>query len=137
MWGQSQYNPASQFVGEIPQELIQWKREGMDRPTWGGSTSAGSSRYGGSHWGAGSGTGSGMGTGGNISAAPVAKAIGRVQPQKEVISVGVGDKVNHTSFGHGTVLAVEGTGDKTVAKVKFDVGEKRLLLRYAPLTKEA
>ena len=137
MWGQSQYNPASQFVGEIPQELIQWKREGMDRPTWGGSTSAGSSRYGGSHWGAGSGTGSGMGTGGNISAAPVAKAIGRVQPQKEVISVGVGDKVNHTSFGHGTVLAVEGAGDKTVAKVKFDVGEKRLLLRYAPLTKEA
>ncbi|WP_237687463.1 DNA helicase PcrA [Arthrobacter jiangjiafuii] len=137
MWGQSQYNPASQFVGEIPQELIQWKREGMDRPTWGGSTSAGSSRYGGSHWGAGSGTGSGMGAGGNISAAPVAKAIGRVQPQKEVISVGVGDKVNHTSFGHGTVLAVEGTGDKTVAKVKFDVGEKRLLLRYAPLTKEA
>jgi DNA helicase-2/ATP-dependent DNA helicase PcrA len=30
---------------------------------------------------------------------------------------------------------VEGSGDKTVAKVKFDVGEKRLLLRYAPLTK--
>jgi hypothetical protein len=46
-----------------------------------------------------------------------------------------GDKVNHTSFGNGTVLAVEGAGDKTVAKVKFDVGEKRLLLRYAPLTK--
>lgn len=135
MWGQSQYNPASQFVGEIPGELIDWKREGMDRPTWGGSTGSGSSRYGGSHWGAGSASGSG--TGGNISAAPVAKAIGRVQPQKEVIAVSAGDKVNHTSFGHGTVLAVEGSGDKTVAKVKFDVGEKRLLLRYAPLTKES
>ncbi|MFJ7751714.1 DNA helicase PcrA [Arthrobacter sp. NPDC097144] len=135
MWGQSQYNPASQFVGEIPGELIDWKREGMDRPAWGGSTGSGSSRYGGSHWGAGSASGSG--TGGNISAAPVAKAIGRVQPQKEVIAVSAGDKVNHTSFGHGTVLAVEGSGDKTVAKVKFDVGEKRLLLRYAPLTKES
>ncbi len=135
MWGQSQYNPASQFVGEIPAELIEWKREGMERPSWGGSTGSGSSRYSGSHWGAGSASGSG--TGGNISAAPVAKAIGRVQPQKEVISVAPGDKVNHTSFGHGTVLAVEGSGDKTVAKVKFDVGEKRLLLRYAPLTKEA
>ncbi|WP_104056126.1 MULTISPECIES: DNA helicase PcrA [unclassified Arthrobacter] len=135
MWGQSQYNPASQFVGEIPGELIEWKREGMERPAWGGSSGAGSSRYGGSHWGAGSASGSG--TGGNISAAPVAKAIGRVQPQKEVISVAPGDKVNHTSFGHGTVLAVEGSGDKTVAKVKFDVGEKRLLLRYAPLTKES
>ena len=107
----------------------------MDRPTWGGSTGSGSSRYGGSSWGAGSASGSG--TGGSIAAAPVSKAIGRVQPQKEVISVGVGDKVNHTTFGHGTVLAVEGAGDKTVAKVKFDVGEKRLLLRYAPLTKES
>ena len=47
----------------------------------------------------------------------------------------VGDKVNHTSFGNGVVLGVEGTGDKMVAKVKFDIGEKRLLLRYAPLTK--
>ena len=135
MWGQSQYNPASQFVGEIPEELIEWKREGMDRPTWGGNSGTSSSRYGGSSWGAGSASGSG--TGGSISAAPISKAIGRVQPQKEVISVGVGDKVNHTTFGHGTVLAVEGAGDKTVAKVKFDVGEKRLLLRYAPLTKES
>ena len=58
-----------------------------------------------------------------------------MQPQKEVVAVSVGDKVNHTSFGNGTVLAVEGAGDKTVAKVKFSVGEKRLLLRYAPLTK--
>ena len=58
-----------------------------------------------------------------------------VQPQKEIVAVSVGDKVNHTSFGNGTVLAVEGAGDKTVAKVKFGIGEKRLLLRYAPLTK--
>lgn len=133
MWGQSQYNPASQFVGEVPAELIEWKREGMDRPTWGGGGSITSSRYSGSHWGA----GAPSSTGGSIAAAPVSKAMGRVQPQKEVISVAVGDKVNHTSFGHGQVLAVEGTGDKTVAKVKFDVGEKRLLLRYAPLTKES
>ncbi|WP_246657826.1 DNA helicase PcrA [Arthrobacter yangruifuii] len=132
MWGQSQYNPASQFVGEVPPELIEWKREGMDRPTWGGGGSITSSRYGGSSWGA----GAPMGTGGSTANSPVAKAIGRVQPQKEVVSVTAGDRVNHTSFGSGTVLAVEGAGDKTVAKVKFDVGEKRLLLRYAPLTKE-
>ena len=105
----------------------------MDRPTWGGGGSITSSRYSGSHWGA----GAASSTGGSIAAAPVSKAMGRVQPQKEVISVAVGDKVNHTSFGHGQVLAVEGSGDKTVAKVKFDVGEKRLLLRYAPLTKES
>ena len=62
-------------------------------------------------------------------------AAGRVQPQKEVISVSVGDKVNHTSFGDGTVLEVTGVGDKTVAKVRFSIGEKRLLLRYAPVVK--
>lgn len=28
MWGQSQYNPASQFLQEIPSELVDWKREG-------------------------------------------------------------------------------------------------------------
>ncbi|BAS07496.1 atp-Dependent DNA helicase [Arthrobacter sp. Hiyo4] len=66
---------------------------------------------------------------------PAAIAKNRVQPQKEIVAVSVGDKVNHTSFGNGTVLALEGAGDKTVAKVKFSVGEKRLLLRYAPLTK--
>lgn len=29
MWGQSQYNPASQFLEEIPSELVEWKREVM------------------------------------------------------------------------------------------------------------
>ena len=53
----------------------------------------------------------------------------------DIIELVVGDSVNHSSFGNGTVVAVEGTGVKTVAKVKFDGGEKRLLLRYAPLVK--
>ncbi|WP_420792122.1 DNA helicase PcrA [Arthrobacter agilis] len=132
MWGQSQYNPASQFVSEIPEELIHWKREGAAKPAWsGGGGSSSGPRFSGSYWGA---SGGGFSGGGAPAAA---KAIGRVQPQKEVVSVSVGDHVNHASFGNGTVLAVEGAGDKTVAKVRFDVGEKRLLLRYAPLTKVA
>ncbi|WP_247828021.1 DNA helicase PcrA [Arthrobacter antioxidans] len=131
MWGQSQYNPASQFVSEIPEELIHWKREGAAKPAWtSGGGSAGGPRFSGSYWGA-----SGGGFSGGAPAP--SKSVGRVQPQKEVVSVTVGDHVNHTSFGNGTVLSVEGAGDKTVAKVRFDVGEKRLLLRYAPLTKVA
>ncbi|MCB8794012.1 hypothetical protein LJD39_26170, partial [Escherichia coli] len=59
----------------------------------------------------------------------------RVQPQKEVPQLSVGDQVEHTSFGAGTVIALEGAGDKTVAKVRFAGEEKRLLLRYAPLSK--
>ncbi len=138
MWGQSQYNPASQFIEEIPAELVEWKREGASRQSggWGSGAGIGSSRYGGSFWGAGTARGAGAGPSAGFNAdVPAAVAKNRVQPQKEVVAVSVGDKVNHTAFGNGTVLAVEGAGDKTVAKVKFDVGEKRLLLRYAPLTK--
>ncbi len=129
MWGQSQYNPASQFVSEIPEDLILWKREGAAKPAWTTGGSISGPKFSGSYWGA---------SGGGFNGAPASsKAVGRVQPQKEVVSVAVGDRVNHASFGNGTVLSVEGAGDKTVAKVRFDVGEKRLLLRYAPLTKVA
>ncbi|WP_434617831.1 DNA helicase PcrA [Arthrobacter sp. A5] len=136
LWGQSQYNPASQFIGEVPAELIDWKREGNVRSLSAGGSSDGfgGNRYGGSFWGAGSIAG-GRDSGLLPPSISARSAAGRVQPQKEVVSVSVGDKVNHTSFGNGTVLSVEGSGDKTVAKVAFDVGEKRLLLRYAPLTK--
>lgn len=128
LWGQSQYNPASQFVGEVPEELIHWKREGAAKPAWTSGQSIGGPRFSGSYWGAGAATG-------NDARGLPGKAAGRVQPQKEVVAVSAGDKVNHSTFGNGTVLAVEGGGDKMVAKVRFDVGEKRLLLRYAPLTK--
>lgn len=140
LWGQSQYNPASQFIGEVPADLIDWKREGSARmvPSAGSGygSSNGSSRYSGSFWGAGTAVG-GRDSGVLPPSISARTAAGRVQPQKEVIAVAVGDKVNHTSFGNGTVLSVEGAGDKTVAKVMFGIGEKRLLLRYAPLTKLA
>lgn len=135
LWGQSQYNPASQFIEEIPAELIDWKREGASRqaPISGGSFA--SSRYSGSSWGAGTAVG-GRDSGLLPPSISARTAAARVQPQKEVISVKVGEKVNHTSFGNGVVLEVAGVGDKSVAKVRFEIGEKRLLLRYAPLTKE-
>ncbi|WP_411803186.1 DNA helicase PcrA [Arthrobacter sp. LAPM80] len=134
LWGQSQYNPASQFIEEVPAELIEWKREGTARmaPAAG---NFGSSRYSGSSWGAGTAVG-GLDSGSLPPSISLRTAAGRVQPQKEVVSVSVGDKVNHTSFGTGVVLEVSGAGDKSVAKVRFEIGEKRLLLRYAPLTLE-
>ncbi|MEO8221107.1 MAG: DNA helicase PcrA [Specibacter sp.] len=134
LWGQSQYNPPSQFIDEVPAELIEWKREGTARVA-APAGDFGTSRYSGSSWGAGSSVG-GRDSGILPPSISARTAAGRVQPQKEVISVSVGDKVNHTSFGEGTVLEVTGAGDKTVAKVRFSIGEKRLLLRYAPLTRE-
>ncbi len=55
---------------------------------------------------------------------------------REVIHLEPGDRVTHDTFGLGTVVEVQGTGDRSVAKVDFrDQGVKRLLLRYAPVEK--
>lgn len=45
----------------------------------------------------------------------------------------VGTLVKLTSFGLGPVLATEGSGLQEVAVVQFRVGQRRLLVRYAPL----
>lgn len=48
----------------------------------------------------------------------------------------VGDTVRHKNFGTGRVVAFEGSGKSTVAKVNFRGGNtKRLMLRFAPLEK--
>ena len=47
-----------------------------------------------------------------------------------------GDDVRHGTFGDGVILSMRGSGDKTEAVVRFrDVGEKTLLLSWAPLEK--
>ena len=52
----------------------------------------------------------------------------------EGIGLRVGDDVTHEKFGEGVIIELIGDGDKTEAVVNFrDVGEKRLLLAWAPL----
>jgi DNA helicase-2/ATP-dependent DNA helicase PcrA len=54
----------------------------------------------------------------------------------EGIGLRVGDDVRHDKFGEGVILELAGEGDKTEAVVHFrEVGEKRLLLAWAPLAK--
>jgi DNA helicase II / ATP-dependent DNA helicase PcrA len=56
---------------------------------------------------------------------------------RPVPSLQPGDRVNHDSYGLGTVLSVEGRGDDPEAKIDFggDYGVKHLVLRYAPIEK--
>ena len=47
-----------------------------------------------------------------------------------------GDRVKHSMWGVGVVLDANGHGDECLVKVNFmNVGEKKLLLKYAPLDK--
>ncbi|WP_022873822.1 DNA helicase PcrA [Nesterenkonia alba] len=140
LWGQVQYNPPSQFLTEIPDELVELSAD---------SAASGSGRLGlgTGGWGSQPGllknaetTGSPRGdsTLHDVSRAPMATSgtsRTQVNPDREIPALNPGDRVRHAKFGQGEVLSVEGAGDKTVAKVSFAGTEKRLLLRYAPLEK--
>jgi DNA helicase-2/ATP-dependent DNA helicase PcrA len=54
----------------------------------------------------------------------------------EQMGLRVGDDVTHDKFGEGVIIELIGAGDTTEAVVNFrEVGEKRLLLAWAPLQK--
>ncbi|MFP5416347.1 MAG: hypothetical protein ACLGHZ_05655, partial [Actinomycetes bacterium] len=51
-------------------------------------------------------------------------------------SLGVGDRVLHTTFGLGTVTETAGAGDNLRAVVDFgSAGVKKLSVRHAPMEK--
>jgi DNA helicase-2/ATP-dependent DNA helicase PcrA len=52
------------------------------------------------------------------------------------LAVSAGDTVFHDRWGEGVVISISGQGQRAEATIAFeDVGEKRLLLAYAPLAK--
>jgi DNA helicase-2/ATP-dependent DNA helicase PcrA len=54
----------------------------------------------------------------------------------DAIGLRAGDDVRHGKFGDGIIIDIIGEGDKAEAVVRFaGVGEKRLLLAWAPLEK--
>ncbi|NDR53884.1 UvrD-helicase domain-containing protein [Actinomyces sp. 565] len=56
-----------------------------------------------------------------------------------VAGLRAGDRVRHKTYGEGSVIAIEGTGRSTVARVEFMIdgarATKRLVLRLAPVEK--
>jgi DNA helicase II / ATP-dependent DNA helicase PcrA len=56
---------------------------------------------------------------------------------RQVPALKPGDMVTHDKFGLGTVVSVDGAGDRAEAKIDFgsEYGVKHLVLRYAPLEK--
>jgi DNA helicase II / ATP-dependent DNA helicase PcrA len=102
-WGSPNYNPASRFLDEIPDELIDWRQR----------TFASKPKF---------------------VSSPPPRATGK--KTTTTISLSIGDRVSHDTFGLGTVVKLAGEGDRTEATINFGaLGEKRLLLRYAPVEK--
>ena len=105
-WGAPQAYPASRFLEEIPGQLIDWRR--LESTV----TSA------------------------PAMAAMAARPGVRSPGNRTVIHLEPGDRVTHDTFGMGSVVAVEGAGERAVASIDFRTGGvKRLLLRYAPVEK--
>lgn len=68
----------------------------------------------------------------NPKVAPTEK---RATPN-ENLHLEIGDRVLHQTFGMGTVIALTGAEDKAEATINFGTyGDRRLLLRYAPVEK--
>ena len=110
-WGAPSYNPASRFLDELPDHLLDWRREAQAPTQWTRRPTASA----------------------GFRSSTVAARSSR---SREVPSLEPGDRVSHDSFGLGTVVALEGQGDNAVASVDFgSQGVKRLLLRYAPVDK--
>ena len=111
-WGAPQYKPAVAVPRRDPGDLLDWQRLGPSfsgaRGRPAGRRDAGAARPG--------------------VAVPASGRSSHWHP---------GDRVTHDAFRLGTVVRVEGEGDKSMAHVDFgdDDGTKRLLLRYAPVVK--
>ena len=146
-WGVPNEFPASRFLDDVPEELVDWRRRESSMAAlraagtgWGGGASA---------WGRGTARSStpgagGRGPGGSARTGAVkaprdaAPHLGSATPRAagDVPNLALGDKVTHDSYGLGVVVGIEGGGANAVAKIDFGTdGTKRLLLRYSPVTK--
>ena len=113
-WGQTSYNPASRFLEEVPDGLIDWQRSESSVSAPPPALTTVTSRV--------------VGTARGRTAGPGLRPIPALE---------VGDRVTHDAFGLGVVTATRGAGDSMQAEVDFGAGTgaKWLLLRYAPLEK--
>ncbi|WP_031506258.1 DNA helicase PcrA [Streptomyces megasporus] len=129
-WGQPSYNPPSRFLEEIPEQYLRWRRTGGTAGVGASASSRALSSV------------SAVSSALSSSTAAAARRGGpsgfatRRAKDRPAVSLEVGDRVTHDTFGLGRVLAVKGSGDNAEATIDFgDERPKRLLLRYAPVDK--
>ena len=124
LFGSTDYYPPSRFLNEIPEELVHTvgREAAASRPRRSTARTSSTPRCG----RVGATTRRGI-----AASAPTLGARGA-----ESLGLKIGDDVAHEIFGEGVIIDIEGNGDHAEAVVRFrDVGEKRLLLTWAPLRK--
>lgn len=134
LFGQTNANPTSRFLAEIPEDLRKtsglgsagfsgtgWEKRGSRRGISGSGTEAGAGRV----FGQSSASGSGN-RAHTFSAEDHKKAAAG-------LSFAVGDVVNHKVFGRGIVKSVD--GDTLLIRFDKTGSEKKLLKDYAPIVK--
>ncbi|HEX2274797.1 MAG TPA: DNA helicase PcrA [Acidimicrobiales bacterium] len=122
LFGSTQYNRPSRFLEEIPEQLTALSESARARDRFARSRS-GRDRI----------VDTAMGRG-------PARRFGSPTPARtsgaERLGLAVGDDVVHAKWGEGVVLEIVGSGDGAEAVIRFPgLGEKRLLLAWAPLKK--
>jgi DNA helicase-2/ATP-dependent DNA helicase PcrA len=155
LFGRTNMNAPSRFLTEIPAELLELASPGRTiGGRSGGAPSGRESRYGSTGSFGGGSTASAPAAGGRTvsfrSSTPgsaAAAPTGVVRPGAasaggsaagSVPDFKMGDKVAHGKWGTGTVVAIKGSGDDTELQIAFPapVGVKRLLAKFAPITKQ-
>ena len=115
LWGNTQYNPPSRFLSEIPDELVH-KEGSVD-------TGEDSRRY-------------------RATTTPSRANLPRLDRRittsavQQPVNHGfrVGSDVVHPTFGEGVIIDIRGEGEKAEATIRFSlVGTKHLSLAWAPL----
>jgi DNA helicase II / ATP-dependent DNA helicase PcrA len=132
LFGRTSMNPASRFIREIPEELLEGVEKEERRNTPFGSTRGGTS-FGRST--AGSTAAASFGT--PVTRKPVMRPIA-ASTGGDTVGWKVGDKAEHGKWGIGTVVSVKGEGEGTELDIAFPspTGIKRLLAKFAPITKK-
>ncbi len=125
-WGMPQELPPSRFLSEIPDDVIDWRRELTGTEIFRRSDTSSAPSFGSGY-------------------RPRVTSTRRVQrptgarPTSEtsdIPTLRAGDRVLHDAYGLGTVLDVSGEGRRASAQIDFGDGAvKRLMLRYASVSR--
>jgi len=143
-FGNLQSNPPSRFIGEIPDELLEIAGIGSrDFGGVGGWEKRGD-RHAVSGYGAEYESDHGYGrrrdedAGRTFGSGEIGGSVGSLEARRkrtkaEAVTFAAGDKVDHKTFGRGTVIKTE--GDALYIRFDGPAGEKKLMKGFAPLVK--